>query len=101
MRRRRVSLGYRELTGRPGNFLVAPGETVRGHEFHWSELEQPAPESTAADQVIAPRARPEGFLRGRLLASYLHLHFGSRASLAPNLIGALARGAGHELHHQD
>ncbi|HEX2173134.1 MAG TPA: cobyrinate a,c-diamide synthase [Dehalococcoidia bacterium] len=89
MRKRRVSLGYRAVAGRPGNFLLGAGESVRGHEFHWSELAEPLGEDQAAYRVTMPADRPEGFLRGRLLASYIHLHFGSRASLAPNLIAAL------------
>lgn len=89
MRNRRVSLGYREVVSRPGNFLLPAGTAVRGHEFHWSDLETPPAADGAAYDVVMPAARPEGFLSPRLLASYVHLHFGSRSGLAPNLVTAL------------
>lgn len=39
MQPRLVSLGYRLVESPGGNFLLAPGVTTRGHEFHWSTWE--------------------------------------------------------------
>lgn len=39
MQPRLVSLGYRLVESPGGNFLLPPGVTTRGHEFHWSTWE--------------------------------------------------------------
>jgi cobyrinic acid a,c-diamide synthase len=48
LRGQRLTIGYREATAARDSLLLETGQTVRGHEFHWSSLEQPAPASTAA-----------------------------------------------------
>ena len=34
-----VALGYREISGRKGNFLIRGQQNARGHEFHYSTFE--------------------------------------------------------------
>ncbi len=87
----RLSLGYREVSSRGTPFLPR-GESVRGHEFHWSSLETPAPEEGAAYRVLGESARPEGFRVGSVTATYVHLHLGARADLAPTFVESVARG---------
>lgn len=90
MRSRRVALGYREVRARADSPLLTAGTTARGHEFHWSELEAPPPAEHAAYEVVEPTPGHEGYLRGNLLASYVHLQPASSASLAPRFVAACA-----------
>ena len=83
------ALGYREVRFRTDTPLGPAGTVARGHEFHYSELVAP-PEGVA--QVYDARGRrgaePDcrGFGAGEVLASYVHLHFGSNPGLAPALV---------------
>lgn len=76
-------LGYSAVVWTADSLWGAAGQTARGHEFHYSEIT--ADDSGAAGwrpAYTVDRRRPEpasaGFFRGRLLASYLHLHWASR-----------------------
>jgi cobyrinic acid a,c-diamide synthase len=60
-------------------------EAVRGHEFHLSVLEEGTRESPAYEIVNQP-GRKEGFRTKNSLASYVHLHFGSKKTLAPTFV---------------
>jgi cobyrinic acid a,c-diamide synthase len=90
MLERRRSLGYRdvELTGE--TILGRPGLRARGHEFHYSEITEAGP----MHSVYQTRDRKgifcetEGFMHGRVLAGYVHLHFGSRPEMAANFVAA-------------
>lgn len=98
MRTRRVALGYVEAELLRPCLLGPPGTRVRGHEFHYSELllaEAPAAPWSAVYRVEPRRgdARLEGYLRGDLLASYVHVHFASRPEVVDHIIGRC-------LHHQ-
>lgn len=84
----RLSIGYRTGVARRGSLLLAPGEPVRGHEFHWSNLQVKTPESQAAYALDGEPARLEGYAAGNVLASYLHVHFGSDPQLAPRFVAA-------------
>lgn len=83
---RRLKLAYVEMEAIKENFLVPLGLRLRGHEFHWSDLESPGPER--AYQLLSPVRRREGFSRGHLLASYVHLHFGTHPQLAQRFVAA-------------
>lgn len=93
MRRTRAALGYRTVTALRASPLLEAGETVRGHEFHWSELEQPLPTATAAYSVAELGGAAEGYAAGRLLASYVHIHLASRPAMARRLVRWCANGA--------
>lgn len=85
MQARFRALGYREVrTNRPS--LLGPvGTTARGHEFHYSFLLHPELLADDALYVMADRKGPvttqEGFSRGSVLASYVHLHFQSNPEI--------------------
>jgi cobyrinic acid a,c-diamide synthase len=79
--------------------ILAPrGTTIRGHEFHTSRL-SPAPAVReaayrvvdAADGRAAEGSRPDGFCRGGVLASYVHLNFLSDPRLAVRLLASAGR----------
>ncbi len=84
---RRQALGYVEATARHDNLLMASGERVRGHEFHWSDVSWQ--EDNIAYECYSNRdlgGKPEGFSSGNVLASYVHLHFAGNPRLAKRLI---------------
>lgn len=84
---RRKSLGYAEAVMAADTLWGSAGQVCRGHEFHYSEITDDRTTSCGwqpAYTVQRPRAASslEGFLRGNILASYIHLHWASR----PNTI---------------
>ena len=85
----RLNMGYREIETLQAGLFGPAGQTLRGHEFHYSAWENPAPETSA--YRISPRnasdqPRPDGFTRGNLHAAYVHLHFGQNPRLAENFV---------------
>lgn len=82
----RLHLGYRTVTALADSPILRKGETVRGHEFHWSVPETESGNGTPAYSVMEEEGRREGFIKNNLLASYIHLHMGSRPSMAVRLI---------------
>lgn len=84
----RLTMGYREVTARVDTLLLRSGEQTRGHEFHYSEwVERPV---EGAAYAVSPRygegVRPEGYAQDTLLASYIHLHFGTDPRLAERFV---------------
>jgi cobyrinic acid a,c-diamide synthase len=83
-----LTIGYREATAVQPSVLLDAGQTIRGHEFHWSRLETPVPLEHAAYTF---EGRREGFVRGKTLASYVHVHFAANdGRLARRFIEAAA-----------
>ena len=87
---RRLHLGYREVAACADGPLLRAGESVRGHEFHWSVLQDPPDAARAAYRVLNQDGRPEGFRVGSVWASYIHIHLGSRPGLAQRFVAACA-----------
>ncbi|MBI3332617.1 MAG: cobyrinate a,c-diamide synthase [Candidatus Omnitrophica bacterium] len=70
--------GYKQLRARRSSLFARPGEGARGHEFHHSVAEGLPDGATAAYEAASPHgggSRAEGYARGNLVASYVHLHF--------------------------
>jgi cobyrinic acid a,c-diamide synthase len=84
---KRLTLGYREAVARRDSPLAVAGQTVRGHEFHWSVCDSPTPE-TAAYELADGSGRLEGFAAGNVVASYIHVHLASDQHLAPRFVAA-------------
>jgi cobyrinic acid a,c-diamide synthase len=85
-------LGYTTATALKSTPLAEKGQPIRGHLFHWSRLDAPD-ESSAAYRITDPKEQLEGFVlapKNNLLASYLHLHFGSDPQVAKRFIEACA-----------
>jgi len=88
MESRLQTVGYVEATALGDNILCRAGETLRGHEFHFSRMELtcPADDFDWAFQfrkIRTGKVYLGGFATGSLLASYLHMHFaGNRAAAA-------------------
>ncbi len=79
------ALGYREVTLSRNTVIGNAGLTIRGHEFHYSELVNLAGDVptvySITDRSGMDKA-PEGFLINQTLGSYNHLHFGSQPDAA-------------------
>jgi len=88
------SLGYVEVTLAENSLWGGSGAVLRGHEFHYSELT----EGEWSDNLWTPVYRlkrrqskeisPEGFQRGKILASYVHLHWASQPGAVQSLINS-------------
>jgi cobyrinic acid a,c-diamide synthase len=87
----RLAIGYREATAVAASSCWAGGEAVRGHEFHYSQVE-PGDGGDAAAWTLAARGRtwPEGFAVGGVHASYLHVHWAAFPQAARRLVAAAA-----------
>lgn len=91
MRERRIQLGYATVRARVDTPLLRAGEEMRGHEFHystWEDLPPDLPYAYLAEGRHGGAERPEGFARGNLLASYIHLHFWSNPLVAARFVAA-------------
>ncbi|MFL6601113.1 MAG: cobyrinate a,c-diamide synthase [Steroidobacteraceae bacterium] len=92
-----AALGYRHATALRSNLLAETGDSLRGHEFRYSSWVRDADttDNTTAWEVRGTRADTPvdnvGYVRGNLLASYLHVHFGQRRELATRFVGRLRR----------
>jgi cobyrinic acid a,c-diamide synthase len=67
------------------------GQTVMGHEFHYSEQCASTPEETAAYRLAERNGALEGYARDNMLASYVHLHFGADPAMATRFVDQCAR----------
>jgi len=83
------ALGYREITLTADGLLGPHGTRARGHEFHYSEIIS-EPDSLGRLYRLADRdgaaSRLEGYTQDNVLASYVHLHFGSNPEVARSLV---------------
>jgi cobyrinic acid a,c-diamide synthase len=86
----RLTLGYREATAATATPWLDAGERVRGHEFHYSQVE-PLDSSAAAWTLSARgQSRSEGVVAGGLQASYLHVRWAAHPRLAQRFVRAAA-----------
>lgn len=83
MQEKLAALGYREITGVTGNFLINENEHAKGHEFHYSTYEGNH-QTPAYFSKGRFRAQHEGYLRNNLVAGYTHFHFASNPKLVQN-----------------
>lgn len=109
MGNKRAALGYTFAVTEACSPLGDSGTEARGHEFHWSTLEEDigAERSSSREtgevwrpayRAVSPRRpepRLEGLTDGRILAGYTHLHFGSNPRLARNFVEACRRKGKH------
>lgn len=85
---KRLKLGYRQAVAPVDSVVAAAGTRVRGHEFHrtvctpgWGE--RPAWQWKGPDGVVS-----DGFVEGRVHASYLHLHWSGVPGAAERFVAA-------------
>lgn len=84
----RLTLGYRDVVAVGDSVLAAAGERRRGHEFHRTVVEPGSGTGAAAPAwgVRAPARRVEGFVRGNVHASYLHIHWAAAPGVARRFV---------------
>lgn len=90
MQRQRATLGYRGAVALRSTPLLDAGARVVGHEFHYSQLAEAVAPHTAAYRVTEPEESLEGYAAGNVLASYVHLHFGSEPGMAGRFVATCA-----------
>lgn len=90
MERGRLTIGYVEVEPLHDNILAMPGMHLRGHEFHCAQWECPGP-ACAAYRILNQNGRLEGYRRGNLLATFVHLHLAIDPSLARRFVASCAR----------
>jgi cobyrinic acid a,c-diamide synthase len=83
------ALGYREITLTAPGLLGPAGTKARGHEFHYSEIVGGPDGPPRLYQITARQGTEtatEGYCLKNVLASYVHLHFGSNPEVARQLV---------------
>ncbi len=93
MHSRLKALGYREITLTKDTLIGPSGQTMRGHEFHYSELRKSKTKTNTVYRLtdrVGVDKPPEGYFTNRTLGSYTHLHFGSQPQIAAHFVGACA-----------
>ncbi|WP_272701036.1 cobyrinate a,c-diamide synthase [Desulfovibrio sp. Fe33] len=91
MNERFRALGYREIATREATILGPAGTVARGHEFHYSSLQEDgAPDALHPVYSMSGRKgridAPEGFVTRNTLGSYVHLHFASNPEIARSFV---------------
>jgi cobyrinic acid a,c-diamide synthase len=79
------ALGYREIILTRNTLIGNAGLTIRGHEFHYSELvslSRDVPTAYSISDRSGMDKAPEGYVLNQTLGSYNHLHFGSQPGAA-------------------
>jgi len=80
-----LTLGYRDAVAVTPSWLAEAGTRVTGHEFHRTTVTS---DDRAAPAWQWSAGSPEGFVVGRVHASYLHLHWAGRREFAARLLAA-------------
>jgi cobyrinic acid a,c-diamide synthase len=81
-----LTLGYRDAVAVADSVLAPAGSRVTGHEFHRTRV-TPAVGETPA---WVWRESRDGFIAGRVHASYLHLHWAGHPAFAHRLVTSCA-----------
>jgi cobyrinic acid a,c-diamide synthase len=84
--------GYEEVMVDQPNPFIKKGTILRGHEFHYSRLDQAGPLHTILQvrRGTGLGNQRDGLTYNNVVASYLHLHALGTAEWAVGLLGAAA-----------
>ncbi|SMC81978.1 cobyrinic acid a,c-diamide synthase [Desulfocicer vacuolatum DSM 3385] len=92
MSKKMRSLGYREILLEQDCLVGKKGDILRGHEFHYSSLEDDTLGYDGMQRIYKASARAgrnvslEGYCRSNTLGSYMHIHFGSHPGAARTFV---------------
>jgi cobyrinic acid a,c-diamide synthase len=83
-----VHFGYADVEFAHDCLLGKKGTHVRGHSFHCSRIlaHDPLRCVYRVHYSLSDRRGQEGFVRGRVLGTYIHLHFRSNPSLVSSFL---------------
>ncbi|MDR3577504.1 MAG: cobyrinate a,c-diamide synthase [Anaerolineaceae bacterium] len=91
----RLSMGYREVQLSGSSFLGEAGSKLRGHEFHYSRWQSDVAQNLAPYSILNRKPDKgswrEGYSKGNLLASYIHIHFSQNPLIGKNIVQACLR----------
>ncbi len=92
-----ISMGYVRAQSRRDHLLGRKGESFPGQVFHFSKMIPAVPSQSLSRLPYAyelsngRRTFRDGIATGNLLASYMHVHFWSKPSLAANFVDRCAQ----------
>jgi cobyrinic acid a,c-diamide synthase len=81
----KLTLGYRSAVAAADSVIARAGDQVRGHEFHRTSVSHV---SSDAPAWRLSSGASEGFVRGGVVASYLHLHWAGQPAFAARFAAA-------------
>jgi cobyrinic acid a,c-diamide synthase len=83
-----VHFGYADVEFAHNCLLGEKGTQVRGHSFHCSRIvaHDPLRSVYRVHYSLSDRREQEGFARGRVLGTYIHLHFRSNPALVSSFL---------------
>jgi cobyrinic acid a,c-diamide synthase len=86
-----VQFGYATVEFAQDCLLGRKGTVVRGHSFHYSKIASRGQLEIGyhVQYSMSGKEEMEGFLRGNILASYIHLHFRANPAIAENFVAAI------------
>jgi cobyrinic acid a,c-diamide synthase len=86
-----VQFGYVTVEFTEDCLLGRKGTVVRGHSFHYSRIASQVEVATSyhVQYSMSGKEEMEGFGRGNVLASYIHLHFRANPAVAENFVAAV------------
>lgn len=89
----RLTLGYREATAATATPWLAADTRLRGHEFHYTQVEPATGQApTHAWRVSARgKTRLDGAVAGGVQAGYLHVHWAAYPQIPAAFVVAAAR----------
>ena len=93
----RLTLGYREAVAATGTPWLAPGDRIRGHEFHYSQVTPTGSTPSPAWSLSSNgRTRDDGVVSDGVQAGYLHTHWAATPELGARFVAAAAGPAASE-----
>jgi cobyrinic acid a,c-diamide synthase len=86
-----VQFGYVTVEFTEDCLLGRKGTVVRGHSFHYSRIASQGDVETNyhVQYSMSGKEEMEGFRSGKVLASYIHLHFRANPAVAGNFVAAI------------
>jgi cobyrinic acid a,c-diamide synthase len=86
-----VQFGYVTVEFTEDCLLGRKGTVVRGHSFHYSRIASRGDVETNyhVQYSMSGKEEMEGFRRGNVLASYIHLHFRANPAVAENFVAVI------------
>ncbi|MBQ9628201.1 MAG: cobyrinate a,c-diamide synthase [Synergistaceae bacterium] len=82
-------IGYIEAKALSDNILCSEGDIIRGHEFHYSRVNQTDTFAFNMTRRRTGESYSGGYAHGNILASYLHMNFFGNIKLAERFLSRI------------